>query len=67
LNNPPTCSTLNACPSKSINTFKRKLEEIGFDIPDNYAQIRPGYDPIVWSPRTEAFLKVVEEITKGVG
>lgn len=52
---------------ETINTFKRKLEEIGFDIPDNYEQVRPGYDPKVWSPITEAFLKVVEDITKGVG
>jgi hypothetical protein len=52
---------------ETINTFKRKLEEIGFDIPDNYEQVCLRYDPEVWIPKTEAFLKVVEEITKGVG
>jgi len=47
---------------ETINTFKRKLEEIGFDIPDNYEQVRPGYDPEVWSPKTDAFLKLISEI-----
>lgn len=44
---------------KIVDDFKKKLQEIGFEIPDNYTEVRPGYDPETWSPKTDQFILVI--------
>lgn len=44
---------------EKVQSFKEKLESIGFDIPTNYTEVRPGYDPEVWSPDTDKFLEIL--------
>ncbi|OGM97323.1 MAG: hypothetical protein A2735_03065 [Candidatus Yanofskybacteria bacterium RIFCSPHIGHO2_01_FULL_41_21] len=45
-----------------IDNFKKKLQGIGFEIPDNYTEVRPGYDPEIWSPRTDQFIQAVKDV-----
>ncbi len=47
---------------KIAELFRRKLEAIGFTIPDNYQSIRPSMLRDVWVPRTEQFLSVLSEL-----
>lgn len=42
-----------------VEVFKEKLKSIGFDIPENYTEVRPGYDPEDWSPVTDKFLDIL--------
>jgi len=44
---------------EQVQSFKEKLEHVGFDIPANYTEVRPGYDPEVWSPDTDKFLEIL--------
>jgi len=48
----------------TIENYKDKLESIGFVIPENYKEIRPGYDPDVWALKLDDFMRVVLEVTK---
>jgi hypothetical protein len=43
-----------------IKDFKDKLESIGFNIPEDYLKVRPGYDPDVWSEKTSQFIEVIQ-------
>lgn len=43
-------------------TFHDKLEEIGFEFPDNYKKIRPSVMMDEWLPRADKFLSVLSEM-----
>lgn len=43
-------------------TFRDKLEEIGFEFPDNYKKIRPSVMTDEWLPRADKFLSVLSEM-----
>ena len=50
---------------KTAETFKSKLEAIGFRFPENYKEIRPSAMPEEWLLRTDKFLSIlIEMITK---
>ena len=44
-------------------TFKEKLEEIGFSFPENYKELRPSVLAEEWLSKTSSFLKVIEELS----
>lgn len=44
-----------------VEKFKNGMVEIGFDIPDTYLKIRPGYDPEIWNEKTD---KIIEKVKK---
>lgn len=48
--------------AKQIESFKNQLEQIGFEIPENYTEVRPGYDPEEWVPKTSEFIEVLSRI-----
>lgn len=43
-------------------TFKGKLEAIGFSFPDNFKELRPSVYPDEWLPKTDKFLAVLSEM-----
>lgn len=43
-------------------TFKKKLESIGFSFPENYKELRPSVMAGEWLPKTSEFLRTLEEI-----
>ena len=45
-----------------VEKFKNGLQEIGFDIPNNYLKIRPGYDPEVWSEKTDKIIDLIKKV-----
>lgn len=47
--------------SESADTLKEIAESVGFEIPENYREVRPSYTMEEWVPKIEEFLK---EITK---
>lgn len=48
--------------SEQIKSFKEQLDQIGFNIPENYTEVRPGYDPEEWVPKVEKFTSVLERM-----
>lgn len=48
--------------AQTARTFKEKLEEIGFPIPENYTQMRPSVYPDEWLPKTDKFIAVLLEM-----
>lgn len=45
-----------------VEKFKNGLSEIGFDIPENYLKIRPGYDPEVWGEKTNEIIEIIKKL-----
>jgi len=50
--------------AKQIESLKNQLDQIGFDIPENYTEVRPGYDPEEWAPLLDGFKKAIENIVQ---
>jgi len=43
-------------------TFKEKLEAIGYSFPDNFKELRPSVYPDEWLPRVDKFLSTISEM-----
>ena len=48
-------------------TFKEKLETIGFSFPENYKELRPSVMAGEWLPKTDDFLKLLSEMLSKTG
>ena len=46
-------------------TFKEKLEAIGYSFPGNFKELRPSVYPDEWLPRVEKFLSAISEMLEG--
>ncbi len=47
-----------------INKYANSLKEAGFNIPDNYIEVRPSILPNEWVEKTDAFINIMRLLTK---
>jgi hypothetical protein len=49
---------------ENAERFKSGLDAIGFKLPKNYKNLRPGVLPEQWVPRADAFISTIENLIK---
>ena len=45
-----------------VYKYKKAMEEIGFNIPENYELVRPSVKTEEWSPRVQSFIEKIKEL-----
>jgi hypothetical protein len=47
---------------EQVVNLKDSLQKLGFNIPEDYEKIRPGYDIEIWGGKVDEIIEILEKI-----